>query len=98
MTRIKHCQKERHHDMAKDQPRKIVTKVRFGPPKCWHFIVDAVQKLSVPDKAKGKHKNERYDECDEEFFPVHKFFRLSVLNSPSKTLNSACEISATLSI
>src|SRR5437588_8813183 len=71
MTRVKHCQKERHHDMAKDQPREIVTEVRFGPPKQWHFIVDAVQQLSVPDKAKGKHKNERYDECDQEFLPVH---------------------------
>lgn len=73
MTRVKHCQKERHYDMAKDQPREIVTEVRFGPPKRRYFAMHAVQKLPVPDKAKGKHKNERYDECDEEFFPVHKF-------------------------
>src|SRR2546430_2329097 len=71
MPGVKHREKERHHHMAKDQPREIVTELCFGPPERRHFIVDAVQQLSIPDKAKGKHKNKRYDECDQEFFPVH---------------------------
>ena len=73
ISSAEHRQKERHHDVAEDQPREIVTEVCFGPPKHWHFIVHAVQKLPVPDEAKGKHKNERCDECNEEFFPVHNF-------------------------
>src|SRR5436853_3823285 len=84
MTRVKHCQKERHHDMAKDQPREIVTKVRFGPPKRGHFHVGAVHQLPVPDKAKAKDKNEHYDECDQEFYPVHKFFSCQCLANPQK--------------
>src|SRR5258708_21256752 len=71
MPGVKHREKECHHDMAKNQPREIVTKVRFTPPKRRYLAVDTVQQLSVPDKAKGKHKNERYDECDQEFFTVH---------------------------
>src|SRR5205085_11003795 len=73
MASAKHGQKERHHHMAKDQPREIVTEVRFRPPQRRHFAMHAVQKLPVPDKAKAKHKNECYDERDEEFFPVHSF-------------------------
>src|SRR5207249_10571351 len=65
--RAQQCKKERHHDVAKNQPRKIVAKVCFGPPKHGHFIMDAMHKMPVPNESKHKEKNKGCDECDEEF-------------------------------
>jgi hypothetical protein len=77
MTRVKHRQEECHYDMAKDQPREVVLKLCFSPPKRGHFHVGAVHQLPVPDKAEGEDENEDCDECDKEFFPVHEFLNIS---------------------
>ena len=81
---IKEGEKERHDAVTQDQPREVTAKVCFRPPKCWDFIMDAMHKVPVPDEAKYKDKNPGCDECDEEFFPVHNFFRLRFLLTPNK--------------
>src|SRR5437016_3810960 len=68
ISSAEHRQKERHHDVAEDQPREIVTEVCFGPPKHWHFIVHAVQKLPVPDEAKANIKTNAAMNAMKNFF------------------------------
>ena len=64
----------------------MTPKIRFGPPKRWHFIMDAMHKMPVPDESKQEDENEGSDECDEEFFPVHNF-SVEVLLTPKTPWN-----------
>ncbi|PYJ18903.1 MAG: hypothetical protein DME96_00295 [Verrucomicrobia bacterium] len=41
-----------------------------------------MHEFPVPKEAKREEENEGNDECDEEFFPVHNFFRLRFLLLP----------------
>ena len=70
---VEQSEKERHHDMPQNQPRKVTAKVRFGPPKHRDFIMDVLHELPVPEKSKQEDENERDNKCDEESFRVHKF-------------------------
>ena len=65
--------------MTQHQPREVTAKICLGSPKHWHFLVDRVHKLPVPQESKYEEEDERCDECDEEFFPVHNFFLLRFL-------------------
>jgi hypothetical protein len=56
----------------------VITKISFGSPEYWHFLVRAMHQFSVPKKAKQEDETEGCDECHEEFFPVHKVYRLRV--------------------
>jgi hypothetical protein len=56
----------------------VITKIGFRSPKCWHFLMRAMHQFSVPKEAKQEDETEGGYECHEEFFPVHKVFRLSV--------------------
>jgi hypothetical protein len=62
----------------------VITKIGFGSPKCWHFLMRAMHQFSVPKEAKQEDETEGCDECDEEFFPIHNFFLLRFLASPIK--------------
>src|SRR6266700_1066958 len=42
----------------------------------------AMHEHPVPEESKQEEKTKRCNECDEEFFPVHNFFRLRLLLSP----------------
>ena len=70
---VEQSEKERHHDMPQNQPRKVTAKVRFGPPKHRDFIMDVLHELPVPEKSRQEDENERDNKCDEESFRVHKF-------------------------
>src|SRR5262249_53050131 len=70
----KQREKECHQDVPKNQCRKMITKIGFSSPKCWHFLMRAMHQLPVPKEAKQKHETEGCDKCDEEFFPVHNVF------------------------
>ena len=59
----------------------MITKIGFGSKKCWHFLMCTIHQLAVPDEAKQEDETKRCNECDEEFFPVHNFFRLRFLLS-----------------
>jgi hypothetical protein len=62
--------------MAQDQPCEVIVKVCFRSQKGWDFPMRAMHKVRVPKESKRKQKNKRCDECEEELFPVHNFFRL----------------------
>ena len=78
----KQRKKERHHDVPKNEPRKMAAKLRFGPPKRRDFLMRAMHQLSVPNESKKEDETKRCNECDKEFFPVHNLFRLRFLLSP----------------
>ena len=42
----------------------------------------AMHEHPVPEESKEEEKTKRCDECDQEFFPVHNFFRLRFLLIP----------------
>src|SRR4029450_4227587 len=77
--RAKQRKKECHHDVPENEPRKMAAKVRFRSPKHRNLLIRAMQELSVPDESKKEDETKRCDECDEEFFPIHNFFRLRLL-------------------
>jgi hypothetical protein len=43
----------------------------------------AMHEHPVPEESKEEEKTKRCNECDEEFFPIHNFFRLRFLLSPA---------------
>ena len=59
----------------------MLLKLGFGSEESWHFLVRTVHEYRVPQEAKQKEETKRCNECDEEFFPVHNFFRLRFLLS-----------------
>src|SRR5262249_29487999 len=66
-----HGEKERHHEVAEDQPSEVALKISFWSQKRWHFVMRTLHQRPVPNKAKNEEKNERCDERDEKFWRVH---------------------------
>jgi hypothetical protein len=62
----------------------MLLKRGIGSEESWHFLMRTVHEYRVPKEAKQKEETKRCNECDEEFFPVHNFFRLRFLLSPSE--------------
>ena len=62
----------------------MITKIGFGSPKRWHFLMRAMHQFSVPKEANQEDETEGCNECEKEFFPVHNFFLLRFLASPIK--------------
>jgi hypothetical protein len=62
----------------------VIAKIGFGSPKYWHFLVRPVHQLRVPKKAKQEHETEGCNECEGEFFPVHKLFLMRFRLNPSR--------------
>jgi hypothetical protein len=54
--------KKRHHDVPKNEPRKMAAKVRFRAPKRRYFLIRTMHQLSVPDESKKEDESKRCDE------------------------------------
>jgi hypothetical protein len=94
--RAKERKKKSHQNVPKNEPRKMAAKLCFGAPKHGDFAVRPMHELCIPDESKYKHETKCCNECDEEFFPVHNFFRLRLLLSPSSpkpSLQNASSVS-----
>src|SRR5207302_2857946 len=67
-------EEECHDEVPKHEPREISLKIGFRSEKRRHFVMRALHQHPVPNEAKHEKENEGCDECEEEFFPVHKMF------------------------
>jgi formylmethanofuran dehydrogenase subunit E len=65
---------ECHDEMAKHEAGEVRLKIGFRSEKRRHFVMRALHQHPVPNEAKKEKKDERCDECDEEFLPVHDLY------------------------
>ena len=68
--------------MTQDQPWKVALKIGFWSQKCRYLAMRAVHQRRVPKEAKHEEEDEGCNECEEEFFPIHKMSLLRFLLSP----------------
>src|SRR4029079_15718061 len=76
-------EKECHDELTKRKPPKVTFRVGFRSQKRRHFSMRVVHQRCVPNESEHEEENERRDECEKEFLPIHNFFLLRFAAAPT---------------